>query len=152
MGAGPGKEEVSLTGTRRRLQPLAPAGRLERGPVTHMSLSTETAQAAWRHPRRPDNKVGGAAGSAAAARCGNDGSITACEGGKTVLLAMTVSLSALSLARRREFLGALGGAAAWPLAAQGQQPAIPVIGFLGTTTPKLYAYVLTAFRQRDFKA
>jgi putative ABC transport system substrate-binding protein len=65
---------------------------------------------------------------------------------------MTVSLSALSLARRREFLGALGGAAAWPLAAQGQQPAIPVIGFLGTTTPKLYAYVLTAFRQRDFKA
>jgi putative ABC transport system substrate-binding protein len=52
--------------------------------------------------------------------------------------------------RRREFLGALGGAAAWPLAARGQQPAIPVIGFLGATTPKLYAHVVTAF-QRGLK-
>jgi putative ABC transport system substrate-binding protein len=49
--------------------------------------------------------------------------------------------------KRREFLGALGGAAAWPLAARGQQPTIPIIAFLGATSPKLYAHVVAAFRQ-----
>ena len=47
---------------------------------------------------------------------------------------------------RRELLTALAGAAAWPIVARGQQPAIPVIGFLHSGLPEANAKFVMEFR------
>ena len=49
--------------------------------------------------------------------------------------------------RRREFVSLFGGAAAWPLAARAQQPAMPTIAYLGPISPEAVAGRLRAFRQ-----
>ena len=50
--------------------------------------------------------------------------------------------------RRRDFLKVVAGSsAAWPLAAQGQQQATPIVGYLGLTSPVAFAEQLAAFKR-----
>jgi ABC-type uncharacterized transport system substrate-binding protein len=52
-----------------------------------------------------------------------------------------------NVVRRREFITLLGGALAWPLATHAQQPAKPMVGFLGAGSPEAFANLVAAFRR-----
>src|SRR5262245_38557509 len=49
--------------------------------------------------------------------------------------------------RRRDFIKLIGGAAAWPLAARGQQPAMPVVGFLRDSTAAEDGFLVDGLRK-----
>jgi putative tryptophan/tyrosine transport system substrate-binding protein len=49
--------------------------------------------------------------------------------------------------KRRAFITLIGGAAAWPLVARAQQPAMPVVGFVGSTSPGPLRDAVAAFHR-----
>src|SRR5215813_7910236 len=49
--------------------------------------------------------------------------------------------------KRRAFIAALGGVAAWPLAARGQQPVMPAIGFLSALSLGQTSHLVAAWKR-----
>jgi putative ABC transport system substrate-binding protein len=49
--------------------------------------------------------------------------------------------------KRREFITLVGGATAWPLSAEAQQPAMPVIGYLHSASAAPFAHLVAVFRE-----
>jgi putative ABC transport system substrate-binding protein len=49
--------------------------------------------------------------------------------------------------RRRDFVAGLAGSVAWPISADAQQPAMPVVGFLNAASPDTFTHLVAAFRK-----
>jgi len=49
--------------------------------------------------------------------------------------------------KRREFLSFLGGVAVWPFAAGAQQPSMPVVGFVNSSTAQAQVLIAAAYRR-----
>jgi hypothetical protein len=47
--------------------------------------------------------------------------------------------------KRREFIAGLGGAAAWPLTARGQQPKMPVVALISSGSADAFSLYAVAF-------